>query len=98
MHAHGAEPHCNLCRIGGSIEVQLASQVAPPTGVRTSEKAGKLSELCLPPVEIDMDGHVAKRVGTSYACLHAHHACVFQIQAHVCPGRLAAQANAPLAG
>ncbi len=98
VNAGGAQARSDLGRIGGAVEVQLAGEVAAPAGIGAGEEAGKLAQLRLPPVEIEMHGHLMQIGRAAHGGFHAHHAGVFLVEAYVGAGRLAAQANAPLAG
>ena len=98
MHASSAEPHGDLRRIGRTVEVKFAGQVSAPAGIGARYETGELAKLRLLPIDIQCRGIWRECGSTSHAGLHAHHAGFFKVQTNVGPGRLSAQADAPLAG
>jgi hypothetical protein len=98
MHAGSAKPHGNLRGIGGAVKMQFAGEVAAPSGIGSGNEAGKLAKLSLSPVEIQMEGHLAERRCAPDAGFYTYHSSLLEVKAHVSPGWLSAQSDAPLAG
>ena len=71
--------------------------IAAPSLVGTEQETRKLAELCLPPIDVDMQRHLVELRRRMERRFHAHDAGVSQIKHHIGTGGLSTQAHAPVA-
>ena len=98
MHALCAQPGLYLRCFSVAIHMQLAGQVAPPSGVCADDQLGQLAQLRLPPLQVKVHRHLVQCGSLPAVCIQSHHPGVGQVETEIRAGRLACQPDAPFAG